>query len=52
LNDYLKKINTSWIKKEEILTYFSKTNPLLSYETFMKESKTGENELIQSLIFT
>ena len=51
LNDYLKRINTSWIKKDEILNYFSKTNPLLSYENFMKESKTGENELIQSLVF-
>lgn len=35
--DYLGKRKTAWVKPNEILSYFSKTNPNLSYETFVKQ---------------
>lgn len=35
--DYLEKTKTEWIKPEEILINFSKTNPNLSYESFVIE---------------
>lgn len=35
--DYLGKKNTPWIKPNEILNYFSKEHPMLSYEAFMKQ---------------
>lgn len=37
-SDYIDKRKTSWIRPEEVLSYFSKTNPSLSYESFVKES--------------
>lgn len=37
--DYVGINNTEWIKAEEILSYFSSTNPLLSYEAFMDETE-------------
>lgn len=35
---YLELIKTSWVHPEEVLSYFSKTNLSLSYESFVKES--------------
>ncbi|MDP3994340.1 MAG: transposase [bacterium] len=35
--DYVEKTKTDWIKTEEVLPFFSKTNPKLSYEAFVKE---------------
>lgn len=35
--EYLKRRETDWIKPEEILNYFSQTNPSLSYQSFIKE---------------
>lgn len=35
--DYIGKRNTEWVKPDEVLSYFSKTNPKLSYEAFVKE---------------
>lgn len=36
--DYLGIRKTAWVHPEEILSYFSKTNPSLSYENFVAES--------------
>ncbi len=36
--EYLGKRKTEWIKPEEILSFFSKTNPLLSYKSFVESS--------------
>ena len=41
---YLKKQYASWIKPEEILTYFSSNNPSLSYRSFVEE-KANEFDL-------
>ncbi|MDD5147129.1 MAG: transposase [Candidatus Daviesbacteria bacterium] len=35
--EYLGKRKTEWIHPEEILSYFSKTNPKLSYKSFVEE---------------
>ncbi len=35
--EYLGKRKTKWIHPEEILSYFSKTNPKLSYRSFVEE---------------
>lgn len=35
--EYLEKRVTEWIKPDEVLSYFSKTNPSLSYKTFVEE---------------
>lgn len=35
--DYIGKRKTDWVNAEEILSYFSKTNPNLSYESFVME---------------
>lgn len=35
--NYLLKIKTKWVFPQEILNYFSKTNPNLSYKSFMQE---------------
>lgn len=36
--DYIGARKTQWVKTEEILSYFSKTNPRLSYESFVHMS--------------
>lgn len=35
--EYLYKRKTEWVHPEEILNYFSKTNPKLTYKTFVEE---------------
>ncbi|MBI2086178.1 transposase [Candidatus Daviesbacteria bacterium] len=35
--DYVGKRKTEWVKPEEILAYFSQTNPKFSYEAFVKQ---------------
>lgn len=37
--DYLGKRKTLWVKPNEILSFFSKTNPTLSYEAFVKQTE-------------
>ncbi len=39
LPDYLGLQKTPWIHPEDVLSYFSKSNPKLSYEAFVKESE-------------
>ena len=36
-SEYLGKRKTEWVHSEEILSYFSKTNPKLSYKAFVEE---------------
>lgn len=36
--EYLSKRNTEWVKTREILSFFSKNNPSLSYEFFVEET--------------
>ncbi len=38
-NEYLGLRKTEWIKPDEILSYFSTTNPTLSYESFVKQEE-------------
>lgn len=35
--EYLGKRKTKWVHPEEVLSYFSKTNPKLSYKSFLEE---------------
>lgn len=37
--DYLRRRKTEWVHPEEILAYFSKTNPKLSYEAFVGQQE-------------
>jgi len=37
--DYLGKRNTPWVQPHEILSYFSETNPHLSYEDFVLQNE-------------
>ncbi|MGD0523161.1 MAG: transposase [Candidatus Microgenomates bacterium] len=39
IEDYLGVNNTGWIKPNEILSYFSKTNPNLTYQSFMEQTE-------------
>ena len=34
--EYLGNRNTQWVHPEEVLVYFSKTNPNLTYKTFVE----------------
>lgn len=45
--EYLGIRKTEWVHPEEVLNYFSKTNPSLSYEAFVKE--TDDYSAIQNL---
>lgn len=45
--EYIGSRNTEWIHPEEILSYFSKTNPSLSYETFVKQE--NDYEILKNL---
>lgn len=38
LPDYLNQQKSSWVHPEEILSFFSKTNPNLSYQSFVEQS--------------
>lgn len=46
--EYLGQRKTNWVKPEEILGFFSKTNPSLSYEAFM--SQKDDFSSLQSVI--
>lgn len=45
--NYLSKIKTEWVYPQEILNYFSKTNPNLSYQAFMGKK---DNLIIQDIV--
>ncbi len=40
-SEYLSERKTEWVHPEEVLSYFSKTNPKLSYKAFIEE--TGDD---------
>lgn len=47
-SEYLGKRKTEWIHPEDVLSYFSKTNPKLSYKAFIEE--TGDDfEILQNI---
>lgn len=48
LPEYLGLRKTEWVHPEEILSYFSKTNPQLSYQSFVEQ--TEDISLIEKLI--
>lgn len=47
-SEYLGIRKTDWVHPEEVLSYFSNTNPTLSYESFIKEE--DNLEIIQNII--
>lgn len=47
-SEYLGIRKTDWMHPEEVLSYFSNTNPALSYESFVKEE--DNLEIIQGII--
>lgn len=44
--DYIGERKTEWVNPEEVLSYFSKSNPSLSYKSFVLENPTEEEEII------
>lgn len=46
--DYIGSRKTAWVKTEEVLSYFSKSNPKLSYKAFVEEKENIE--LISKLV--
>lgn len=46
--DYLEKTHTPWVKLDEVLIYFSKTNPKLTYKAFVEEK--DDFEIISKLM--
>lgn len=46
-SDYFGQRKTKWIHPEEVLVYFSKENPSLSYQSFVEE-KNDDPEIISS----
>lgn len=48
--EYLGKRKTEWVHPEEVLAYFSKTNPKLSYKAFVEENddfSAIQNEILE-----
>ena len=45
--EYIGKRKTEWVKPEEVLNYFSKTNSLLSYQSFLEQDY--DSDIIQNL---
>lgn len=48
--EYLGKRKTEWIHPEEILGYFSKTNPKLTYKSFVEENNDFSISIIRNQI--
>lgn len=45
--EYISERKTAWVKPVEILSYFSKTNPALSYQSFVKQDE--ETSILQGI---
>ena len=43
--EYIGKRKTEWVHPEEVLSYFSKSNPALSYQSFVTESQTEDEQI-------
>ncbi len=48
LSEYIRQKKTAWIYPDEVLSYFSKTNPTLSYQSFVLQ--TDDFSLIEDLL--
>lgn len=48
--EYLGLRTTSWVHPEEVLGYFSKTNPKLSYKSFVEEQDEDANTFLKGVI--
>lgn len=48
-DDYIGKTKTEWVHPEEILAYFSKTNPSLTYQSFTEEKDSDDPTYLFSL---
>lgn len=48
--EYLGRRKTEWVHPEEILSYFDKENPKLSYENFVRQNDEGDGQVLQKLI--
>lgn len=46
--EYIGQRKTEWVFPEEVLSYFSKSNPSLSYQSFVQENE--ENNIIKDVI--
>ncbi len=46
--NYLGMFQQNWIKKDDVLSYFSKTNPRMSYQNFVEE--TGDLAVVYDLM--
>lgn len=47
--NYLRLFTQAWIHPDDILVYFSKTNPRLSYQNFVEESEPDDITIIAKL---
>jgi putative transposase len=47
--EYVGARKTAWIHPEEILAYFSKTNPTFSYENFIEEKDDGSYYILKEI---
>lgn len=46
---FLGEKHASWVKPQEILDYFSRKNPILSYQSFVEEEKFDSKEMLGEL---
>lgn len=47
--NYLHKFQQNWVSTEDILSYFSKTNPHLSYQNFVEEGDPDDITIISKI---
>jgi len=47
--EYLGLRTTSWVHPEEVLAYFSKTNPKLSYKSFVEEQDEDASIILKDI---
>ena len=43
--EHIGQRKTEWVHPEEVLSYFSKSNPTLSYQSFVTESQTEDEQI-------
>jgi len=48
--NYLGKFNQDWVKRDEILDYFSKTRIANSYRAFVEETDERDLPMVKSLV--
>lgn len=45
--NYLRLFQQNWVSTEDILSYFSKTNPRFTYQSFIEESSPDDVKFIE-----